>query len=386
MVIDAAQYLIEPPDLWQGRVPAKHREKAPRVVPMPDGGEGWAFEGGAWLRPLGLEASAGRSPFELRDHGLSYPQIERGMLGAAERLADMDRDGVDAAVVFPTYGVDVRHIEDPELHVACVRAYNDAVQEWAAGGSERLIPMAMVPAVGIDAATAELRRIAKAGYKGIVFSGWPSGTGQPQREEEPFWALCAEAEIVVNLVRGGPVGADRTPSAPQRYIGANGGRVRAVDVPPEVAMAEIGAIKNINLSWMVLAGVLQQFPGLRLALIDCGAGWLPTCGELFDWYYRYEQFVAFAQLKDKPGEYIRRQVKATVQGEPHAIATRKDIGVESLLWSSNYPNSTSSWPDSAKAIDDLLAGLPDNERSLITAGNCAALYDIPVDRPVASGA
>jgi predicted TIM-barrel fold metal-dependent hydrolase len=353
---------------------------------MPDGGEGWAFEGGAWLRPLGLEAAAGRSPSEIREHGLSYSEIGDGMHDGAERLADMDRDSIDTAVVFPTFGVDVRHIEDPALHIACVLAYNDGVREWAAAAdSGRLIPMAMVPAVGIDAATAELQRVAKTGCKGIVFSGWPSGTGKPQREEEPFWALCAEAGIVVNLVRGGPVGADRTPSAPNPYIGAGGSRVRAVDVPPEVAMAEIGAIKNINLSWMVLSGVLQQFPGLRLALIDCGAGWLPTCGELFDWYYRYEQFVAFAQLKDKPGEYIRRQVKATVQGEPHAIATRRDIGVETLLWSSNYPNSTSSWPDSARAIDDLLAGIPDDERTLITEGNCAALYGIPVGRPVASG-
>ena len=146
LIVDAAQYLIEPPDLWSSRVASKHREHAPKVVAMPGGGEGWSYEDGAWLRPLGLEVSAGRSPIDIQDHGYSYAGIRKGMYDARERLADMTIDEVDVASIFPTYGLDVRSIENPELHIACVQAYNDGLMDWTkAGDPDRLIPHALMP-------------------------------------------------------------------------------------------------------------------------------------------------------------------------------------------------------------------------------------------------
>ena len=376
LIVDAAQYLIEPPDLWSSRVASKHRERAPKVVAMPDGGEGWSYEGGAWLRPLGLEVSAGRSPIDIQDHGYSYAGIRKGMYDAQERLADMTIDEVDVASIFPTYGLDVRSIENPELHIACVQAYNDGLIDWTKEGDPvRLIPHALIPAVGLESAMAELQRVAKLGYKGVVFSGWPTGGEKPEEADDAFWAFCAEAGIVIDLIRGGPVGPDRTPMAPKRYVGP-GSRAQAADLPLEIIWTQAAATKNVNLAWFVLTGILERHPVLQLALIDAGAGWLPTCSELIDWNYRYAQFLAFAKLRYTPGDYIRRQVKATIRNERHTVDARADVGVKALMWSSSYPNSTSSWPSSRLTIEDEFGGIPDDERRQILGENCAALYGI----------
>jgi predicted TIM-barrel fold metal-dependent hydrolase len=387
-VIDAVQYIVEPPGLWVDRVAANHRDAVPRVVPMPDRGEGWSFDGGAWLRPLGLEVEAGRGPLDVRGHGHAYGDIRPGMHDARARLEDMRLDGVDAACIYPTYGLELRTLGDPELQVACVRAYNDAVWEWAhEAGAGRLVPQALLPAIGLAESVAELDRVAALGFRGVVFTGWPSAADRPSPDDDQLWARCQEAGIVVNLLRGGP-SADRTPVAPRRYIGdggANGAdRVRALDVPQPLRWTHEASTNNTNLSWLILTGVLDRFPDLRVVLAEAGAGWLPTCGELLDWNYRYAQFLAFARLRLRPSDYIRRQVWTTLRGERWAVESRRGIGVESIMWSSGYPASTSSWPNSTRSRSDLFAGVPEHERVLMSGGNCAELYGLQVEQVAAA--
>ena len=207
----------------------------------------------------------------------------------------------------------------------------------------------------------------------MIFTGWPAAGDKPQPAEDRFWAQCAEAELAVHLIAGGPLATDRIPSAPPRYLGDKS-RARAADVPVEIMWTQQATSKNVNLSWLVLSGVLDRFPRLQLTLVDAAAGWLPTSGELLDWNYRYAQFLAFAKLRLRPSDYIKRQVKATIRGERSAIAARRDVGVTTMMWSSGYPQSTSSWPNSARARDELLAHLPTAERAALQGGNAASLY------------
>ena len=375
VIADACQYLIEPPDLWRKRVSARHRDKAPKVAPMPDGGEGWSFEDGAWVRPLGLEVAAGEVP--VKDHGTAYATIEKAMYDPKERLKHRAGNEADVMSIFPTYGLEVRSIADPELHVECVRAYNDGVWEWAhEGDPKRLVPQAMIPAVGFDAAMAELRRVAKMGFRGIVFSGWPGGGELPELQEDPFWALCQEANIVVNLVRGGPAGPDRTPTAPRRYVGANGAGVRAQEAAFEIKMVQMASANAGNMHVFVAHGVLDRHPRLKLALIDTGSGWIACAREGMDWIYRYSYYLVEHKLKMRPSDYVQRQIKATVINERSAIEQRSDIGVGTLMWASAYPRSTSTWPRSMIAIKDLLVGVPEEERRRILGGNFLEVYGV----------
>ncbi len=376
-VMDAAQFIVEPPDLWSSRVSAKHRELAPKVVSLPGKGDAWAFEGGAWLRPLGLEAVAGQGPLEIQDQGLGYADIRRGAYEPKERLRDMAVDEVDMASIFPSFGMSVRNIQDPDLHLACVQAYNDGLWEWCqSGDARRLVPQALIPATGVTVAIAELDRVAKKGYKGMVFLGYPGQGMDPQAEEDPFWARCEEAGMVVNLVRGGPVGPDRTPMVPRRWVGESAGNVRIVDTPLEVMWAQAASINNVILSGFILTGILDRFPRMQLALIDAGAGWLPNCGELLDWNFRYSRYIKFAKLKHMPSDYIRRQVKATVKGERSTIENRHDVGVGALMWASHFPNSTTSWPTSPLVIEGQFHDVPEDERRFMLGENCAGLYRV----------
>jgi predicted TIM-barrel fold metal-dependent hydrolase len=374
-VIDAAQYVIEPPDLFTANVPSALRDRVPRVVEVDGAGDAWSFEDGAWLRPVGLEAQAGRGPLDLSDQPIAYRDLRLGLLEAESRLSDMDADEIDAAVLFPTFAQDLRFLSDAEVQTTCVRVYNDGLADWVQRGRGRLVAPALVPTTGLDDALTEVQRAAAKGFAGVIFTGWPAGGDRPQPAEDRFWALCAEAGLPVHLIAGGPLASDRVPSAPARYVGPNS-RARAVDLPIEILWTQQATSKNVNLSWLVLSGVLDRFPDLQLVLVDSAAGWLPTCGELLDWNYRYAQFLAFARLRLRPSDYIKRQVRATIRSERNAIASRRDVGVATMMWSSGYPQSTSSRPNSARSRDELFGSLPIAERAALQGGNAASLYRI----------
>ena len=378
-VMDAAQYIIEPPDLWSKRVPSQHKDSAPKVIASPEGGEAWSCEAGGWQRPLGLEVAAGHSPVDIKDRGYSYADIRKGMFDAKERVQDMQIDEVDAASIFPTFGMLVRSIRDVDLHLACVRAYNDGLWEWAQEGDpRRLVPQALAPTVGFDAAMTELQRLVKMGYRGIVFGDWPAGGGEPQASEDPFWALCEEAGVVISLLRGGPAMMDRLAAMSQRGALAQAAGAAATNLPIEVTWALHASINNLNLSELIFSGILDRFPKLQVAVIDAGAGWLPQCGELLDWNYRFARFTpnSFGKIRYQPSDYIRRQVKVTVKDERSTIESRHDVGVGALMWSSNYPNSTSSWPTSRLAIEQQFREVPKDERRRMLGENCAELYGV----------
>jgi predicted TIM-barrel fold metal-dependent hydrolase len=381
-VNDGAQYIVEPSDLWTQRLPARLATIGPRVIELDDGAHAWSFGDGAWIDPLGLEVAAGvRSATPLAAR-YRYPDLRPGTYTGKFRLQDMDDDGVEQASIFPTYGLNVLNLDDAELHRQCVRAYNDALIEWSADGdSRRLLPHALIPVTGLDDAIAELDRVIDLGYRGIVFGGWPSGGRIPAPADDRFWGRCEEAGVVVHLVRGGPANPERatrpkSPSSVGRYMG-RAGRGDAGDVPMEALVTDLVTTKNANLSWLVLTGVLERFPGLLVVLVQAGAGWLETCGELLDWNYRYAQWVpgnGFARLKDLPSDSIRRQVLATVESDQRhlELASQADRG-QMVLWSSAYPTSMSSWPRSKLAIDQW-EELPGVAKADIVSNNYARTY------------
>jgi predicted TIM-barrel fold metal-dependent hydrolase len=377
-IVDAAQHWIEPPDLWTSRLPAALREAAPRVVGLPEGGEAWSFAGGAWLRPLADAIPAVHGPVDAGEAGFRYENIRKGGYDAKERLADLRADGLDAAAIFPTFGQSVRNLVQDDLHLACVRAYNDGLAEWVdSGDPDRLLPNALLPASGLDAALAELDRVIARGFRGIVFPGWPAGGESPTAEEDQFWARCAEAGLVVHLLGGGPTTPDRTPAVPPDWIGAGTQDVRAIDLPPGAAWGQRASPKGTNLAWIILTGILERFPDLKVALTETGAGWLPFYLEQMDDMYRRGRFWAHAKLTYMPSDFYRRQVTCTVDGDRFGVEARAEIGVHTLLWASGYPTApAAAWPAARLAIADQLRGVPEEDRRRILGENAAALYGL----------
>ena len=368
-VMDASQRFVEPRDLWSKRLPAKLKVAAPAVAPH-QGGEAWFFEGGQFVRPLGLEVCAGKSPADLKLSGYSYTEIRKGCFDPRERLKDMTEDGIDAANIFPTFALSLRALHDAAAQNACVRAYNDAVWEFCQTDLARLVPHALIPNTTLDAAIAEAKRAAKTGFRGVVFNGWPGGGAEPDPSEDAFWAVCQDAGLVVNLVGGGP-------NIAVHLGGMNLGE--GIEAPPAEALwAGRASAKGTNMAWLVYTAVLDRFPNLKLALTETGAGWMPFYLETVDDIYRRSRFWAHPNLKYTPSEYIQRQVYFTIEGDRFAVTARHDMGVDHLLWASGYPGAAASrvWPSSRMEIADQFRAVPDDERDMMVGGNCVALYGL----------
>ena len=372
--IDCYQCIVEPAELWAERLPSRFKEMAPRVVEAPDGGQAWAFEGGATLLPLSNLILAERAPERPTLLTDSYETMRPGCYHAGERIKDLDIDGIAMGIVFPQVGQHLHHLQDAELYKACVQAYNDGILEWCrAGDPKRLFPVGIVPLLSVDEAVAELRRITSQGYKAVLFNGWPNATGDINSADDAFWRACEETQAVVCFNKGPVV---RSPAkAPAGVGGREAATVLAktlVEVTVDSMGSGFGTAQAVGR--LALRGILERFPRLKVCFSGTGAGWLPYFLEQVDGMYFHDRFHATFPSRMLPSEYIKRNSKLTFHLDTMAIENRDEIGVENLMWASHYPLESCDWPDSGHIIEQQLGGIPDDERRLMTADNAAAYF------------
>ena len=195
-IVDSDCHVTEPPHVWQSRVPQKLKERAPKVVKLPNGGDAWSYEDGKHVRPLWItNSTAGVMSTDINpDVVLTYETIRPSHYDSKARVQDMDLDGIHAEVVYPlgpgAYG------DDRELILACTRAYNDwMVEEFSGPSDNRLFVIATVPTTGIEDALAEVERSMKKGHTGVNLSRWPNGSQMPSPEDDRFWAMAEDMNL-----------------------------------------------------------------------------------------------------------------------------------------------------------------------------------------------
>ena len=354
-LISADSHVNEPPDLWVDRMPARFADRAPRMERF-DEGDAWIFEGVADPMPIGLNACAGMDP-PMRRSWVRWDEIRAGGYDPKVRIQEIDRDGVDAEVLYPTprMAQAIHAQEDPEFHLAMVQAYNDWLTEYAEHDLARFRGLAMLPNRGVEQALAEIERVAdRPAIGGFVIGRYPSGELTPQPADDPVWAALVERELTLNihvsLTTGMPAGSVSRP-----LPGA--GRFNAM---------------TGHLIDLVFSGVLDRFPTLRVVAAEVDCGWLPYFKEQIDDNYR--RFKHNHALDLFPSEYIERNVHFTYVTDTYGIDNRDRIGVERILWSSDYPHASSSWPETWPAVQASMSGVPAAERDLMLVGNAARLY------------
>ena len=198
-ILDADAHVNEPPDTWQARVPAKLRERAPKVVHT-DNGDMWSFDDGKSMRPVGLTATAGLSYLQYRPSGLAYDTMRPGSFDTKARLADMDADGIWLQVLYPsvTLGGAKVYGAEPELQLACVARVQRLGHRVLRGlGRAARRPRRSCRRPGVDVAIAETERAIALGHRGVVISAFPNGTLDAAPEDDRFWAFVQEADIPV---------------------------------------------------------------------------------------------------------------------------------------------------------------------------------------------
>jgi predicted TIM-barrel fold metal-dependent hydrolase len=378
--ISADGHNIEPPHIWTKFLPSAYQHRAPRLVKDAKGGDAWEFQKGVDPMPIGLQTSQGqwgRRYEEYQPFGSTYDSIRPGAFDGKKRLEDQDMDGLCAEVIFPsqrTMAVFMAQ-EDDDFHQAGVQAYNDWLfEEFCAPDRSRLIGLAQMPAVGTDVAVKALREAKRAGFKGVIISGWPSGGDSLGPADDPFWAAAEEEGMPVHI-------HSALSQAGRRKKGAGaGGTSMKLQLEQGVSAlvtiaGEIGSASGW-MSRLIYSEMFDRFPRLQMVAVECGAGWVPHFLEHMDDHWWRNRVWTKSQLKMLPSHYFHRNWKVTFIREPHAVATRHAIGVENMMWSNDYPHYRNDWPYSRRIIEESFLNVPALERRAMVVDNAKTLYGL----------
>jgi predicted TIM-barrel fold metal-dependent hydrolase len=377
-IVDADAHVNEPPELWQSRVPAKWRARAPKLLHT-EQGDVWSFDDGKRLRPLGLTATAGLSFLQFAPAGLRYAEIRPGSFDTRARLADMDVDGIFAQVLYPsvTLAGAAVYASERELQRVCVRAYNEWLGEFCEGSGGRLVPQAIVPTTGVKDALEELDWAAAHGHRGAVISAFPNGTLEPAPEDEPFWSRAEELELPIAVHIGSFTPASTT------------GGGRTVDMQSLAFLGRAGASKAGGhtlpvVSELLFAGIFEKHARLRCVLVEANIGWIPTLLEqVDDMFLRYRFFTkAVESMKTMPSKLFHRSFWATFMIDTVGIELRHRMNIDHLMYSTDYPHTGCDWPNTRTTIERVFRGVPKEQVKKMLCDNAAALYKLELPAAV----
>jgi predicted TIM-barrel fold metal-dependent hydrolase len=355
-LVSGDSHINEPGDLWTSRVPPTFRDRAPRIVSF-DAGDAWVIEGVADPINFGMNACAGLAPQEMQAWS-RFEDLRHGGYDPAARLEEMQADRVDAEVLYPTprLAQGIVANTDAAFHVALVRAYNDWLSEYVAYAPERFGGLALLPNRGAATAVEEFERVwGRPGIRGVMIGCYPNGTLEPAAEDDAVWARLAEAGVPVSIH------VSLSQAMPAAHRVPLPGYGRFFDAPNRIVQ-------------IIFAGVFDRFPSLAVVVAEVDCGWVPYFKEQIDNNYRRLAPVSDFHIAALPSEYVERHLHFTYLTDNFGIDHRHAVGVDRILWSSDYPHISSDWPHSWKAIDETFAGVPPGERNAILHGNAERLY------------
>src|SRR5579862_3025891 len=381
-IIDADTHVTETPDLWTSRAPASMRDRVPQVETLPNGVQRWRIGEGRAMASVGMTATAGRGSFAKPPK--TYEEMHPGAYDAHARLKYMDEMGIWAMVMYPNVGgfgaQQFLKLNDPELMLSCVQIYNDWQTDWASADSRRLLPITSIPFWDVDAAVTEIRRCAKKGHKGILFTGEPQYYGKPLIGDphwNKLWDVACECDLPISFhIGSGDMQEGLAKTRVETY-----GRMAAFT---ELAV-DIFLHNALQLNDLLMSGVLVRHPKIKFVSVESGIGWIPFALEAMDYQFmgnsvREEN----PDYKMLPSEYFARNVYACYWFEQTAPRRLIDkIGINNVLFETDFPHPTSLYGDEVHAR--IKSGLSDCEESIrrkILWGNSQKLYN--VDGPTAA--
>jgi predicted TIM-barrel fold metal-dependent hydrolase len=336
ILVSVDDHLVEPPDMFDGHIPAKYKGDAPRVVRHDDGSDVWVFNGEIISNPA-LNALAGRPPEEFGIEPTAYDEMRPGCWDVHERVKDMNAGGVLGSMCFPTFpGYSARLFAgspDKDLALAVLQAYNDwHIDDWCAAYPGRFIPMALPVLWDPELAAAEVHRVAAKGCHSMSFTENPATLGYPSFHSphwDPFWTALCDEEMVLSI-----------------HLGSSGKLViTADDAPIDVTMTLMPMNMCTAAADLLWSRVIREFPGMRIALSEGGSGWIPYFMDRVDRIYETHHVWTGQDFGDKlPSEVFREHFLTCFVADRVGIVHRHDIGIDAIAWESDYPHPDSSWP------------------------------------------
>jgi predicted TIM-barrel fold metal-dependent hydrolase len=366
LVISSDSHVFEPPDLWTERIDTAFRARAPRMQRVGDV-DHLVVESGQTLAGIGLISGAGlrfATPESISSHG-RFEDVHTGGYDPQQHLADMRLDGVAGEVIYPSQGLFYFKIVDSQLMSATFRTYNDWLAEFCSTDPQRLKGIAMINLDDIQEGIQELERSAKMGLVGAMISEYPAEAKRyDQPEYEPFWAAAQELGMPLSL-HTATRREGKIRGAGEKTLRDASGRATKVFYPA-TSMCD-----------MIFSGVFERYPKLQLAIVEFELAWVPHLLASMDYTYRERHEEALYRFKNHmcPSDFFHRNVVLSFQEDDIGIRLRDVIGVDNMMWGSDYPHSESTFPQSRQILDRILADVPPEEKAKIVGGNTARLYN-----------
>jgi predicted TIM-barrel fold metal-dependent hydrolase len=390
-VISADDHVVEPPDLWERWLPAKYRDRGPRVEPGPTmavpreagggidyarGGDGpiadwWVFEDVVRGTPL-VMACAGYPEEEYSLMPMRFADMRKGCYDPQARLADMDEGHIERSLNFPNYprfaGQLFTEAKDKELALACLEAWNNwMIEEWCGDSGGRLIPLGIVPLWDPQLAAVEVQRNAARGQQAITFTELPANLGLPSihakdRHWDPLFEACDETGTVICMhIGSGSVMQRTSPDSPTGITGA------LTSLNAYMAMAD----------WL-LSGTLCRFANLKIAFSESQVGWMPFLLERLDRTYTHSG--AWADLDPSLTVLPSSQVPGRVFGcffdDMVGVDARHQIGIEQLVFETDYPHQDSTWPHTPDLVAEIGKRVTPEELEMLVRTNAIKMLDL----------
>jgi predicted TIM-barrel fold metal-dependent hydrolase len=366
ILVSVDDHVVEPPDMFEGRLSGEAAERAPKVVKDGQGRDIWMFEGKP-LPNVGLNAVAGRVPEEYGVDPVSFDQMRPGCFDIDERVRDMDVNGVLGSLNFPSIagfaGQLFMTCDDKDVAIELVRAYNDwHIDEWCGTHPGRMIPCSVPPVWDPQLMADEIRRCAAKGAHAVTFSENPEKLGLPSFHSDhwdPFWKACSDTATVVCLHIG---------SSSQTVI-------TAMDAPIDTMIT----LQPMNIVLcagdLLFSPVLRKFPDLKVALSEGGIGWIPYFLERADYVYKHH--AAWTNMdfgKRMPSDVFRDQIITCFIDDAVGMEVRHHLNLDQVCWECDYPHSDSTWPTAPEQAARYLDGLPRDEIDKITHQNAMRAF------------
>jgi predicted TIM-barrel fold metal-dependent hydrolase len=358
VMVSVDDHVVEPPDLFDGRLAAKYREYAPEFITNADGTNVWKYNGETVMN-VALNAVAGRPKEEYGIEPTSFTQLRPGTYDHQERVKDMSANGVLGSLCFPSFpqfcGQLFARTADKDVALAMVRAYNDwHVDEWCGSHPGRFIPCGLPAIWDPEVMAAEIRRVAQKGCHAMTFSENPSKLGWPSIHSDhwdPVWSACSDEGVVVCM-----------------HIGSSS---QLTITSPDAPMDVMITLQPMNIvqaaADLVWSKTLRNYPDLKVALSEGGIGWIPYFLERVDYNYDRHHAWTGQDFGDKlPSEVFNEHVLTCFIDDRFGIASKDALDLDMVTWECDYPHSDSNWPLSPEVFAESAGDLTDDEIDKIT--------------------
>lgn len=371
-VIDADGHVLEPSDMWLNYIDPKFRDRAPQLVTDEKGNEffragdqpltkGGSMGEGERPRKLGtLGGITLQGAPELRER--SYGDSEEGGHNPHVRIKDMDADGIDAAFLYPTLGLMLGAIKDPELSAACCRAYNRWLAEYCAPYPDRLFGAALVPLADVDLAIEELKHaVTEYGFKSFFMRPNPyNGRRIQDPRNYPLWEVAQELGVAVGIHEGTSLGQPTL--GEERFDTFTNHHIVSHTMEMMAAMVA-----------MIMCGVCSKFPNLRVAFLEAGGGWIAGWLDRMDRHFK-NKATGDLEIDELPSDVFRRQCFIAFEPVEHSLPLLADyVGSDRIVWASDYPHFDGfiHGPDMIRRM-----GMSTETTANVLAGGAKRLYNV----------